>query len=127
MTERLSRGIPCRQRWHKMVQLRRSLLVLTVFLASFGSSAFGGGRAFRSCDIFNGQVKTCGGWFQGEAVIEHDSKLRECKLFNGQVKTCGAPYNGKAVVFEDNAYRECRITNGRVMSCGGWYTGKAVL
>lgn len=127
MLERLSRGIPCFRQRNGVVQLRRSLLVLTVLLASSGGIALGGSPTFRQCDIFNGQVKSCGGWFQGEAVIEHDGKLRECKLFNGQVKTCGAPYNGDAVVFESNAYRECRITNGRVMSCGGWYTGKAVL
>jgi hypothetical protein len=127
MTTTVSRGILCHPKGCKKVQLGRSLLVLTVLMALPAGFAFGEGHTFRQCDIFNGQVKTCGGWFQGETVLEHDGKLRECKVFNGRVKTCGAPHNGKAVVFDDDAYRECRITNGRVMSCGGRYTGRAVL
>ena len=46
---------------------------------------------------------------------------------DGQIFSCGSWYQGKAVAFHDGAYRQCDISNGQVFSCGSWHQGKAVV
>jgi len=96
-------------------------------LAFTNIPAEAGSRAYKRCDISNGQVFSCGSWYQGKAVTFHDGAYRQCDISNGQVFSCGSWYQGKAVTFHDGAYRQCDISNGQVFSCGSWYQGKAVV
>lgn len=82
---------------------------------------------YRTCDIFNGQVTSCGGWYRGEAVLYHDGAYRTCDVFNGRVSHCGSWYRGEAPVYQDGAYRLCDIFNGQISHCGSWYRGPAVV
>ncbi len=84
-------------------------------------------RSYKLCDIVNGQVFSCGSWYQGKAVVNKDGAFRECDIVNGQVFSCGSWYQGKAAVNKDGAFRECDIVNGQAFSCGSWYQGKAVV
>lgn len=59
-------------------------------------------RSYHLCEITNGQVFSCGPWFQGKAVARHDGAFRSCEITNGQVFSCGSWYQGKAVVLVDS-------------------------
>lgn len=81
--------------------------------------------SYQRCDIFNGRVSFCRGWYHGQAVVYKDGAYRSCRVFNGQVSFCGSWYQGEAVAFRDGAYRSCRIFNGQISNCGTWYKGEA--
>lgn len=87
----------------------------------------GSAGAYRSCEIFNGQVSHCGSWYQGSAVLWQDGAYRECDVFNGQISHCGSWYQGEAPVEHDGAWRMCDIFNGQISHCGSWYRGQAVV
>lgn len=106
-----------------MEKIGLAVLALAATVGAAGSSE----KSYRQCQITNGQVASCGTWYQGSAVTYRDEAYRLCKIFNGQASSCGGWYQGKAVVYRDGAYRECRIFNGQASSCGGWYQGKAVV
>ena len=61
-------------------------------------------------------------------VVLKDGAYRECQITNGQVFSCSGWFQGKTVAMKDGAYHLCDITNGQVFSCdGSWYQGKAVV
>jgi hypothetical protein len=97
------------------------------------SSGSGGGQptaasaSYQECDVFNGQVSFCHGWYQGKAVALEDGSYQECDIFNGQISFCHGWYQGKAVALKDGSYQECDIFNGQISFCHGWYQGKAVI
>ena len=83
--------------------------------------------SYKLCNISNGQVFSCGSWYQGDAVVLHDGAYKTCQITNGQVFSCGTWHQGTAVVWRDGAYFECKIANGQIFSCGRWYQGDAVV
>ena len=70
-------------------------------LAFTNIPAEAGSRAYKRCDISNGQVFSCGSWYQGKAVNLNDRSNPKSDISNGQVFSCGSWYQGKAVVFTD--------------------------
>lgn len=83
--------------------------------------------SWERCEIFNGQVSHCRGWYHGQAVVFNDGAYRSCRIFNGQISNCGSWYQGEAVAFRDRAFRLCRIFNGQISHCGSWYRGEAAV
>lgn len=118
---------------------RLVIAAFPVIIAALGSATHASARAergparetgtktFRMCEITNGQVFSCGPWFQGKAVAHHDGAFRSCDITNGRVFSCGPWFQGKAVVPHDGALRSCEIVNGGIFSCGPWFQGKAVV
>ena len=84
--------------------LRRSkrfplAVIAGALLCMSARPAAAGDRSYKLCDIVNGQVFSCGSWYQGKAVVNKDGAFRECDIVNGQVFSCGSWYQGKAVVY----------------------------
>jgi len=100
---------------------------IIVWLALITIPAGAGGGSYKSCDIANGQIFSCGSWHQGPAVAYHDGAYRQCDIANGQIFSCGSWHQGPAVAYHDGAYRQCDIANGQIFSCGSWHQGKAVV
>lgn len=77
--------------------------------------------AFRECDVVNGQVNSCGSWYQGRAVTWSDGAFRECTIVNGQSSGCGPWHQGSVIAHRDGAYRECDVVTKRSRRC--WSSG----
>ena len=92
-----------------------------------GDQPTAAGVSYQECDIFNGQVSFCRGWYQGKAVVLRDGSYQECDIFNGQISICHGWYQGEAEVLQDGSYQSCDVFNGQVSFCRGWYKGKAVV
>lgn len=83
--------------------------------------------AYYNCDIFNGRVGHCRGWYHGHAVVYHNGSYQRCRIFNGQVSFCSGWYKGTAPVLRGSVWETCDIFNGRVGHCRGWYRGQAAV
>ena len=71
---------------------------VVVFWLMSTSTAFAG--KYEKCEIFNGEVTNCTGWYTGShvAVSRQSGKYEKCEVFNGEVTNCTGWYTGKHVV-----------------------------
>ena len=104
--------------------IRVAVLVASVLT---GSAVWAGSGKYETCDIVNGDVFSCSGWYQGKAVVinPRSGKYETCDIVNGDVFSCSGWYQGKAAVINPRSgkYEQCDIVNGDVFSCSGWYQG----
>ena len=88
------------------------------------STAFAG--SWETCDVVNGQIFSCKGWFNGTTVAYKDGSWQSCDIVNGQIFSCKGWFNGTAVAYKDGSYQSCDIVNGQIFSCKGWFNGTTV-
>ena len=59
------------------------------------SQAFAG--KYETCDIINGEVTYCHGWFSGKSVVKNNGRYETCDIINGEVTYCHGWFSGKSV------------------------------